>query len=109
MVLTLFTYDIITNIVRQELNEKKSSYTMAHVFLIILVASVCGAIAISVGMLSASGWATPGIYTGTSDASRTVASSTNCYSFQTGCNSTYSVIPQDSMDSGAYLSGNYHP
>lgn len=98
------------NIVRQELNEKTADHiTMVQIFLIILVASVCGAIVISIGMLGASGWSTPGIYTGTSDASRTVASSTNCYSFQTGCNSTYSVIPQNAMDNGEYLSGNYHP
>ena len=83
-------------------------YIMVKIFLIILAASVCGAIVISVGMLSASGWSTPGTYTGTSDASRAPASTTNCYSFQTGCNSTYNVIPQDAMDSGAYLGGNYH-
>ncbi len=81
---------------------------MVKIFLIILAASVCGAIVISVGMLSASGWSTPGTYTGTSDASRPVTSTTHCYSFQTGCNNTYSMIPQSAMDSGEYLSGNYH-
>ena len=83
-------------------------YIMVKIFLIILAASVCGAIVISVGMLSASGWSTPGTYTGTSDASRAPTSTTNCYSFQTGCNSTYNIIPQNAMDSGAYLGSNYH-
>lgn len=77
--------------------------------LIILGASVGGTIAIAVGMLSASGWETPGIYTGISDASHVPASTTNCFSFQTGCKNTNSSIPASAMDSGAYLSGNYNP
>lgn len=77
--------------------------------LIILGASVGGTIAIAVGMLSASGWETPGIYTGISDASHVPASTTNCFSFQTGCKNTNSRIPASAMDSGAYLSGNYNP
>lgn len=77
--------------------------------LIILGASVGGTIAIAVGMLSASGWETPGIYTGISDASHVPASTTNCFSFQTGCKNTNSSIPTSAMDSGAYLSGNYNP
>ena len=77
--------------------------------LIILGASVGGTIAIAVGMLSASGWETPGIYTGISDASHVPASTTNCFSFQTGCKNTNSSFPTSAMDSGAYLSGNYNP
>ncbi len=77
--------------------------------LIILGASVGGTIAIAVGMLSASGWETPGMYTGTSDASHVPASTTNCFSFQTGCKNTNSSFSESAMDSGAYLSGNYNP
>ncbi|MDE1812889.1 MAG: hypothetical protein KGH85_08525, partial [Thaumarchaeota archaeon] len=85
-------------------------YTMLQkTLLIILGASVGGTIAIAVGMLSASGWETPGIYTGISDASHVPASTTNCFSFQTGCKNTNSSIPASAMDSGAYLSGNYNP
>ena len=76
--------------------------------LIILAASVGGTIAISVGMLSASGWATPGTYTGISDASHAPSSTTNCYSFQTGCKNLIDNTPQSDLDSGAYLSSNYH-
>ncbi|MGI0018617.1 MAG: hypothetical protein ACREA1_07895 [Nitrosotalea sp.] len=77
--------------------------------LIILGASVGGTLVIAIGMLSASGWETPGTYKGTSDASHVPASTTNCYSFQTGCKNTNSSIPTSAMDSGAYLSGNYNP
>jgi len=80
-----------------------------NTLLIILGASVGGTIVIAIGMLSASGWSTPGIYTGTSDASHVPASTTNCFSFQTGCQNTNSSIPESAMDSGAYLSGNYNP
>ena len=76
--------------------------------LIILAASVGGTIVISIGMLSASGWSTPGTYTGTSDASHIPSSTTNCYSFQTGCQNTLDSTPQSDLDSGAYLSSNYH-
>jgi hypothetical protein len=75
--------------------------------LIILGASVGGTLVIAVGMLSASGWETPGTYKGTSDASHVPPSTTNCYSFQTGCTNTNSSIPPTDMSSGAYLSGNY--
>ena len=90
--------------------KKHISYTMLQkTLLIILGASVGGTIAIAVGMLSASGWETPGIYTGISDASHVPASTTNCFSFQTGCKNTNSSFPASAMDSGAYLSGNYNP
>ena len=77
--------------------------------LIILGASVGGTLVIAIGMLSASGWETPGTYTGTSDASHVPASTTNCFSFQTGCKNTNSSIPGSAMSSGAYLSGSYNP
>ncbi len=77
--------------------------------LIILAASVIGAISISVGMLSASGWERPGTYTGISDASHAPSSTTNCYSFQTGCKNTSDNVTQSDLDSGAYLGSNYHP
>lgn len=67
-----------------------------------------GIIAISVAMLDASGWETPGIYTGTSDASHMPVSTTNCYSFQTGCKNTSTQVPQSDLDSGAFLNSNYH-
>lgn len=75
---------------------------------IILIASVGGVGAISVAMMSASGWTTPGVYSGTSDASHAPASLTNCYSFQTGCMNTNSPTPAVDLNSGAYLDGNYH-
>ena len=75
---------------------------------IILAASIGGVSVISLAMMSASGWTTPGVYSGTSDASQAPASLTNCYSFQTGCLNTNSPTPVNDLDSGAYLSGNYH-
>ena len=76
--------------------------------LIILAASVGGTLVIAVGMLSASGWERPGTYTGVSDASHVPSSTTNCYSFQTGCTNTNSSIPSSDMGSGAYLGSDYH-
>ena len=67
-----------------------------------------GIIAISVAMLSAEGWETPGTYTGISDASHVPFSKINCYSFQTGCENIKTQVPKSDLDSGAYLSGNYH-
>lgn len=67
-----------------------------------------GIIAISVAMLSAEGWETPGTYAGISDASHVPVNKTNCYSFQTGCENIEKPVPKSDLDSGAYLSGNYH-
>ena len=75
---------------------------------IIMAGCAGGIIAISVAMLGASGWATPGTYTGTSDASHTPVSTTNCYSFQTGCKNTSTQVPQSDLDNGAFLNSNYH-
>jgi hypothetical protein len=75
--------------------------------IIILASSIGGVAVISFGMMSASGWETPGVYAGTSDASRAPSSTTNCYSFQTGCMNTNSAIPSADLNNGAYLSGNY--
>ncbi|MDE1844770.1 MAG: hypothetical protein KGI10_05505 [Thaumarchaeota archaeon] len=75
---------------------------------IIIGGCIGGTIVISIAMLSASGWETPGKYTGISDASHTPNSITNCYSFQTGCKNINSKIPQSDLDSGAYLGSNYH-
>ncbi|MDE1829952.1 MAG: hypothetical protein KGI25_06500 [Thaumarchaeota archaeon] len=66
-----------------------------------------GVIAISFAMMAGAAWETPGTYTGTSNAAHAPTSTTNCYSFQTGCKNTVTNIPQSQMDSGAYLSGNY--
>lgn len=79
----------------------------SKIAIIILASSIGGVAVISLGMMSASGWGTPGVYTGTSDASRASSSTTNCYSFQTGCTNTNSEIPQSDINNGAYLSGNY--
>jgi hypothetical protein len=75
--------------------------------IIIMASCIGGTLVIAVGMLSASGWETPGIYTGNSNAAHTVTSSTNCYSFQTGCEKSNAVTPTSDLDSGAYLSGDY--
>lgn len=75
---------------------------------IILTGCVGGVIAISVAMMSASGWETPGTYAGISDASHVPDNLTHCYSFQTGCKNVNTQVPQSDLDSGAYLGANYH-
>ena len=74
---------------------------------IIVAAFAGGVIAIGIAMSAGSGWETPGTYSGISDASHVANSSSNCYSFQTGCNNTQTNTPTSSMDNGAYLSGGY--
>ena len=75
---------------------------------IILASCVGGVILISVAMLSASAWEMPGQYSGTNNAASPPSSTTNCYSFQTGCKNINSSISSSDLDSGAYLSSNYH-
>lgn len=75
---------------------------------IILGASVGGVIVISVSMMSASGWETPGTYVGISDASHVPSNTMHCYSFQTDCKNISTKIPKSDLDSGAFLSANYH-
>jgi len=75
--------------------------------IIILASSIGGVAVISFGMMSASGWVTPGVYSGTSDASRAPSSTTNCYSFQTGCLNINSEIPSAAPNNGTHLTGNY--
>ncbi|MDE1763814.1 MAG: hypothetical protein KGH88_06185 [Thaumarchaeota archaeon] len=74
---------------------------------VIIAGCVGGAFAISVAMMAGSGWETPGMYSGTSDASHAPASTTHCYSFQTECKSIQSATPQSALTSGAFLSGSY--
>ncbi len=74
---------------------------------IILAGCIGGVLAISVAMLAGSGWETPGTYQGQSNAAHAPTSTTQCYSFQTGCDHSKSAIPQSDMDNGAYLSQNY--
>jgi len=74
---------------------------------VIMASCVGGTFVIMVAMLSAGGGETPGTYTGTSNAAHMVTSSTNCYSFQTGCANSNQVVPNADLISGAYLNGDY--
>jgi hypothetical protein len=70
---------------------------------IIMAGFIGGVIAIGLAMSAGSGWETPGMYTGVSNAAHTVTDPNNCYSFQTGCKNTgYSIGPSGS---GQDLSG----
>ncbi|MDE1765061.1 MAG: hypothetical protein KGI27_02180 [Thaumarchaeota archaeon] len=74
---------------------------------IIIAGAVGGAFAISVAMMAGSGWETPGTYAGVSNAAHAPASTTHCYSFQTGCKTIQTTAPQSALTSGAFLSGSY--
>ena len=76
--------------------------------LVIIIAScVGGTFVIMAAMLSADGGQAPGTFTGNSNAARMVTSSTNCYSFQTGCANSNQITPNADLISGAYLNGDY--
>lgn len=78
------------------------------ILVMIMAGCAGGIIAISVAMLGAAGWETPGTYTGPSDASHVPVSTTNCYSFQTDCKNINPQVPKSDLDSGAFLNSNYH-
>lgn len=75
---------------------------------IIVAGCIGGVFAISVAMMTSAGWETPGSYAGTSNAAHAPTSATNCYSFQTGCKNIRTIVSTSDLDSGAFLSGNYH-
>lgn len=75
---------------------------------IIMAGCIGGVFVISVAMMAGAGWETPGSYTGTSNAAHAPTSATNCYSFQAGCTDIKSTVPTSDLDSGAFLSANYH-
>lgn len=77
--------------------------------LIILAGFAAGVIAIAFGMMAGQDWEKPGTYAGISDASHAPKSTTDCYSFQTGCKNIKSTFTQSEMQSGAELSGNFKP
>lgn len=75
---------------------------------IILAASFAGLFSISAAMMAGQEWVKPGTYQGISDASHPPSSTTDCYSFQTGCKNTQSGPTQSELQSGSYLSGNFN-
>lgn len=81
---------------------------VSRMMMIIMAGCAGGLIVISAAMMAGQGWEKPGTYTGISDASHTPTSITNCYSFQTGCKNIDTTPSKSALDSGAYLSGNYH-
>ncbi|MGI0073576.1 MAG: hypothetical protein ACREA3_07175 [Nitrosotalea sp.] len=76
---------------------------MGRTLAIILGGLGGGVIVIGVVMLAASGWETPGTYTGTSNGAHTVTDPNNCYAFQTGCKATGYGTSGDAS-TGSYLS-----
>jgi hypothetical protein len=86
------------------------AYVMSAKTIGIIVGSFAACvIVIGIAMMAGAGWETPGQYTGTHNAAKTVTDSTNCYSFQTGCtNSNSGAISSSVAQSGASLSGNYY-
>lgn len=80
---------------------------VSKMILIIFAGCAGGMVAISAAMMAGQGWEKPGTYTGVSDASHKPTSTTDCYSFQTGCKNTNSGPSQSELNSGAYLSGNW--
>lgn len=77
--------------------------------LVIILASCFGGAFVIMAAMSAAGGGQPiGTYTGNSNAAHMVTSSTNCYSFQTGCeNSNKATTPiSDSID-GSNLDASY--
>ncbi|MHB8546851.1 MAG: hypothetical protein ACYDAJ_08815 [Nitrosotalea sp.] len=74
---------------------------------IILASCFGGAFVIMAAMSTAGGGQPLGTYTGNSNAAHMVISSTNCYSFQTGCENSNKATPiSDSID-GANLGADY--
>lgn len=79
----------------------------SKMMVMILAGCFAGLLAISAAMMAGQGWEKPGTYTGISDASHAPTSTTDCYSFQTGCKNTQTGPTESEMQSGAYLSGNW--
>lgn len=86
-----------------------TTYAMSSKTIGIIVGSFAACvIVIGIAMMAGAGWETPGQYTGTHNAANTVADSTHCYSFQTGCTNSTATVAPSVLNSGAALSGNYY-
>ncbi|MEO9277930.1 MAG: hypothetical protein ABI340_09165 [Nitrososphaera sp.] len=80
---------------------------VSRMIIIIFAGCFGGLFAISAAMMEGQAWEKPGTYSGISDASHPPTSTTDCYSFQTGCKNTNSGPTQAELDSGSYLSGDF--